>query len=328
MKNSRDFSSNFNLFLPPQMANKQNPNPAITDLREMDVLRFLFELKREQIDPVQLQYMLLDRQIQQQVRALAQQAENRDNESESDSPSPSTSSGGYSSTPSSSRTQDDVPNPNVVFKYTSRSPPSPPNVPIYKNASKPTENLTQERSRFINLKEQSTPSASCSRDSDSDQENLYNNSQLTKLTTSSKILHWRGASIYANLPELVMTEYDKMLRDSHSLKVEVIEALNKEFPVNYEYNPKKSRIRTNYNDPQIADDRTRNNIASRRSRQRKKFHMQMVQYSVDYDTDENFLMEKQEQWLRGIIGNLEQRLSGEQGGISTIKRLRQQCGFD
>jgi hypothetical protein len=303
---------------------KENQNPAITDLREMDVLRFLFELKREQIDPAKLQKMLLEHQIQNQVRALAQKSDDRENHRPR-SPSPSMSSE-YSSTPTSSRTNDEMPDPNIIFKYT--SPVQSSSEQIFKNTSKAADSYKiQDRCRFINMNQPPTP-ASSSPDSDSDQENLYSNSQIPKLSVASKIVNWCGSSIYNNLPELVMTEYDKMLRDSHTMKVEVVEALNNEFPVSYEYNPKKSRIRTNYNDPQIADDRTRNNIASRRSRQRKKFHLHMIQYSVDFDTDENFLMEKQEKWLQGMIGNLEKRLLTEQGGISKIRKLRKQCGFD
>jgi hypothetical protein len=299
-------------------------NPAITDLREMDVLRFLFELKREQIDPAKLQQMLLQHQIQSQVREIAERAENE--KKRSTSPQESSE---FSSTSSSIRTNDDVPDPNIIFKYTSSSSPaSSTAAPSYTNVSQPKEKFqVKDRCEFINMNQKPSTSASSSQESESDQENIYDNNQLPKLSTASKITNWCGSSIYNNLPELVMTEYDKILRESHQLKVEVVETLNSEFPVSYDYNPKKSRIRTNYNDPQIADDRTKNNIASRRSRQRKKFHMTMIQYSVDYDADENFLMEKQQKWLQGMIGNLEKRLATEQGGISTIRKLRQQCGF-
>lgn len=297
--------------------NKKEPNPAITDLREMDVLRFLFELKREEIDPIKLQQMLLDFKIHNQVKQLAQETNQRDSGSSS---LPSSSrSGGSSSAGSSSRTVDDVPDPTIVFKYANESDP------FYKISNDENGGHLHE---YINLNRQIVPSTSSSRDSDSDQENVFDNSQLPKLMTAARITKWCGSSIYNNMPELVMTEYDKMLQNSHKMKVEVIETLNREFPVSYDYNPKKSRIRTNYTDPQIADDRTRNNIASRRSRQRKKFQTQMIQYSVDYDIDENFLMDKQEKWLKGIIGNLEEKIVREEGGVAKLRMLRKQCGFD
>lgn len=134
------------------------------------------------------------------------------------------------------------------------------------------------------------------------------------------------------MPERAMTEFDKLLRDAHSLKVKVIRMLNDEYPVSYDYNPKKSRIRTNYADPQIADDRTRNNIASRRSRQRKKFQFQVMQYSVDYDEDENEVCQKQLAWLTGMILNMEQHYICENGetpvSFAKLKNIRQQCGLN
>jgi hypothetical protein len=292
-------------------------NPAISDLAEMDVLRFLFELKREQIDPSELQKMLLQYKIQNQVKKLAEETNARGIRKDSPmSPhSSSSSSGGYSSTPSTSRTMESVPSPKVVFKS------EPSSASSSKKSSKTKEDL-QEREKFINLQPETSP------DSDTDQENLSDNSQFTKLAAASKLKNWVGSSIYYNLPELVMAEFDRMLRDSHDMKVEVIETLNKESPVSYDYNPKKSRIRTNYADQQVADDRTRNNVASRRSRQRKKFQNQMVQYSVDFDLDENFLMAKQEKWLKGIISNLEQNVIAQDDGLSKLRKMRRQCGFE
>lgn len=348
----------------------KSEHPAVADLREMDVLRFLFELKREQIDPKKLQQMLIEHQIQNQVKQLAQEQQERDNKKkESEKPKKSSLEGNlgsiasspmlsmfkpgdFTSTPSSSSyssSDNQIPEPKIVFQYVpSPKFPTPTTTPEpnesadedspidYRKAAKKAEEFKmKDRSQFIKFnddhknKAPSTPSTS-SPDSDSDQENLFDNQQLSKLVSVSKIRNWRGSSIYNNLPELVMTEYDKMLRESHTLKVEVIDAMNTQFPVSYDYNPKKSRIRTNYSDPQIADDRTRNNIASRRSRQRKKFQTQMIQYSVDYDVDENFLLEKQEKWLKGIIASLEQKImtNKESDGVPKLKKLRKQCGFE
>lgn len=324
--------------------NHSTENPGVTDLREMDVLRFLFELKREEIDPMKLQQMLIEHQIQNQVRQLAkeQQANSSGGSSSKSSTdgneqitlgSPFNSMISNLSRPKTSDSL--IPEPKIVFNYvpTPKYPtPEPEEASAidYRKAKKKAEDFhIKDRSQFIKLRDdlKTTPTNS-SRDSDSDQENLSNNSLLPKLTIAPKINIWRGSSIYNNLPEVVMSEYDKMLRECHSLKVEVVDALNNEFPVSYDYNPKKSRVRTNYSDPQIADDRTRNNVASRRSRQRKKFQTQMIQYAVDYDLDENFLLAKQEKWLKGIIANLEQKIISDDGGIPKLKKLRKQCGFE
>lgn len=326
----------------------QGEHPAVDDMNEMAVLDFLFQVKREQIGPTQLQQMLIDHKIQNQLRQIA--AENdKTKGSISKNFQPTTSLSlldSMTSTPKSS--YDLIPEPKVVFKYASGEPfPTPSLTPElveamdnvapidYRKAFKKNDNFREkDRSEFIQLKNDVkahlTPSSSSHDSSDYDQENTADNLQLLKLTPSSKIKNWCGSSIYNNLPELVMNEYDKMLRESHNMKVEVINALNQEFPVSYDYNPKKSRIRTNYSDPQIACDRTRNNIASRRSRQRKKFQTQMIQYSVDYDTDENFLLDKQEKWLKGIISSLEQKITSNttDDGIARLNKLRKQCGFE
>lgn len=345
------------------MNTKNVENPAFSDLREMEVLRFLFELKREQIDPTRLQKMLTEHQMQNQIRQINQQNEAKVEQTQSSSESQqsnflrqslsSSSVESLSGKEVSSRSLSTpehtqncmIPEPKIVFQYVP-SPrfPTPTQTPepvecseepidYSKAVKRPSDFEFNDRCNFIKFNEgrktvsPPTPTPS-TRDSDSDQDNYSRSSKLKKLALSSSVENWCGSSVYNNLPELVMTEYDKILRDSHNLKVEVIKTLNNEFPVNYEYNPKKSRIRTNYSDPQVADERTRNNIASRRSRQRKKFQTQMIQYSVDYDNDENFLLAKQETWLRAIIDNLEQKALSTDNGFETIRKLRKQCGFE
>lgn len=314
----------------------QEEGPAAEDLREIEVLRFLFDIKREQIDPMRLQQMLLEHQIQNQLKQLA-----------FGPPSPGLPPLPAPPVPSMFSPQIDynmIPEPKVIFNYAPSAkyfPPTPePDqeqpIDYTTSGSKTTGKIPKpkKRSQFIELKEggeaagsRLTPSKS-PQDSDSDENTA--DTRLKELNLSEKVEVCRGFSVYHNLPLLVMSEYDKILKDSHTLKVDVIKEMNRENPVNYEYNPKKSRIRTNYNDPQIADDRTKNNIASRRSRQRKKFQVQVVQYSVDYDLDENFLLGKQEQWLRSIVENLENKVlsNDESEGAAKLKQLRQQCGFE
>lgn len=303
------------------MSVSTSSNAAVADLQEMDVLRFLFELKREQIDPIRLQQMLIDHQIQNQVRELAKK---------SNTASDSSQASWLKRFESAPHNNKDIPEPKFVVKYVPGFP-TPTTTPEPDDYTKaPMKTITYlDRSQYIKLKDQMPPTPQ-SNHSDSDIESIADPSALKRLSYASKINSWAGSSIYNNLPELVMTEYDKMLRESHDLKVETIRGLNIEMPVSYDYNPKKSRIRTNYSDPQIADDRTRNNIASRRSRQRKKFQVQMIQYSVDYDLDDNFLLAKQEKWLMGIIANLEQKITAgdKVEDIAELKKLRKRCGFE
>lgn len=318
------------------------------DLREIDVLRFFFELNQQQMDPAKLQQILLQHQIQNQLRnsTIAHQLP---------APPPPTifspifkpkkSNISTPSVPTRITNISQIPEPKIVFQYvpspkfpTPTSTPEPKSssedeIEDYEKAERKTKNfLFKDRCHFINLKEEQnrkllmTPTSSVHESDHSDHEIESN---LPKLKLSSKSSSWCGSSIYTNIPDIVMSEYDKILRESHNIKKDVIDQLNHAFPVNYEYNPKKSRIRTNYSDPQVADDRTRNNIASRRSRQRKKFLTHIHQYSLDFDDDENFLLKKQEKWLRAMIGNLENKiLSNTPERTEELFKLRSQCGFE
>ena len=196
--------------------------------------------------------------------------------------------------------------------------PEPDNTEYTKTSNKSEELSVPDRSKFIKLKKEE------------DSEEAHEEPSPYKLTVADKVFNWEGSTIYNNLPESVMTEYDKMMRESHELKVQTLKAINKEFPVNYDYNPHKSRIRTNYADPQIAKDRTKNNIASRRSRQRKKFQTQMVQLSIDYDLDDNFLLEKEAQFWEKIIHDAEKAAlaNDEDGKIAKLlQNAKIQCGL-
>jgi Basic region leucine zipper len=313
-------------------------HPPVMDLREMDVLRFFFEMNQQQMDPVKLEQILLKHQIQSQQRqsqSFGYQHSPVFKPKETNASTPSV----LAST---------IPEPKIVFQYvpspkfpTPTSTPEPPDAELeacsetvrnYKVATRqPVTFEYKERCDFIKLKDEDrkklliTPVSSV-HESDSDQET---GSNLPALKMSGKTKTWRGSSVYNNLPDIVMGEFDKMLRESHNTRIEVVDGLNREFPVNYEYNPKKSRIRTNYLDPQLADDRVKNNIASRRSRQRKKFLNHVLQYSVDFDTDENLLLSKQDQWLRQIILKLEEQIiSKNSSQTEGIIKLRRQCGFE
>lgn len=166
-------------------------------------------------------------------------------------------------------------------------------------------------------------------ESESSDEGLMENRILPEVQFGSELADWRGQNIYANMPKNCIAQLDKNLRNSYNLKLEVLTKLNQECPVNYEYNPKKSRIRTNYNDPRIADDRTRNNIASRRSRQRKKFQTHIMQYSVDYDIEESYMLDKQISWLKGVVSKLEQKILTGNSNLTAdqLLQLRNKCGL-
>ncbi|XP_070505469.1 uncharacterized protein [Chironomus tepperi] len=308
------------------------------DLRELDALRFFFEINQQQMDPAQLQRILLQHQLQNQMRQQSLPYSPVFQPKETDA-----------STPDDNRVANlsQIPEPKVVFQYvpTQQFPsPTPTPEPQFYDEDNGYQQLAkkrktfhiEDRCNFINLKEEPqenllmTPTSS-NQDSDlSDHETLTeSNCRLPLLNFKGIANSWKGLGIYNNLPEIVLKDFDRILKESHTMKKMVISDLNREFPVNYEYNPKKSRIRTNYADPQIADDRTRNNLASRRSRQRKKFQTQILQYSVDFDKDENLLLTNQENWLRELISNLENKIiANNLNADSKIYALRKKCGFE
>lgn len=313
---------------------------------ELDVFRFLYEVKQEQIDPLRLQQILIEHQMRAHTLAMQQSVED-----ESDHGTVDTS---YFKEEEEGACGYDAFPPKVVCQYgpnekmptglsvdsmetdyfnnfasssrnfPSSNPSQSPNVqePQPTDASGPTEQKNDTRpvdaaeflkimqQKPLELKEQEEPV------------NFY-------LTHTPKISNWQGSSVYNNMPESVMSEYDKMLKEGHDLKVSVIKAMNQEFPVSYDYNPHKSRIRVDYNDERVAHVRIKNNVASRRSRQRKKFQQQAIQWSVDYDNDENVLLEMEEKWLRQTIEDLEKKALAK-GGVEVVDKLmklRAECGF-
>lgn len=317
--------------------NKQHKEDDLS-AKELEVIEFLTGITRRNLDPSTLQTMFSTQSIQEQIKIYRQMLSQTCNGQGS---SQSSSSG---RSPSSFVSNDDIPDPIVTFNYVSphsvpptilkscngqgssqsssgSSPARAPSVPptILKSLKQTEKFKLQNRSTFINMRENISPPSSLDANSE--------NWEIASPTPTTKAMEWVGYSIYNNLPQLVQVEFDKLLQESHEMKVKVIEELNRKNPINYDYNPKKSRLRSNYGDAIVAAERTRNNIASRRSRQRKKFQNKIVQYCVNYDMDENALMEKQENWLQGIIKSLEYKLCENKDGIDKMKVLRAKSGL-
>lgn len=104
----------------------------------------------------------------------------------------------------------------------------------------------------------------------------------------------------------------------------MIKALNAENPVSYEYNPKKSRTRIQ----EPNSHRSKNNLASRRSRQRKKFVLQVKRSATDYEVDENFILIRQMNWLSSVIKRFESQNLANGRSVEEILKLRSQCGLE
>lgn len=268
---------------------------------ELDLIRFMFELHQQPIDNAGLQQIIYDHRRAQIPLTTA-----------AFSPMMTSFTPSEASTPSVTTKPlnlSQIPEPKVIFNYAPQIlTPAPTPSPVESEEIHTTPDTTR-----IDESEDESEEA-----------------PKTKLVPSQKLNEWCGSSLYSNIPDIAMLEYDKILRESHTIKAQVIEKIHEEFPINYDYNPNKSRVRTNYEDKSIAEGRTKNNIASRRSRQRKKFQQQILQHSVDFDEDENFLLQKQEKWLKAIIENLEEKFLSKEGekGAEMIEKLKSQCGFE
>lgn len=320
----------------------------ISEGNEGAIFNFLLELTRQQLDPKAIHEMALgqSRSLQSEMRALALKQRECDDSEKTPfklssslgmkTPSPKSDSTRFPANRSVSKNSF---SPEAEKRLSNDSQMMPFSFPRtlaeeldYSKMTRGTHNemLTNaKRSAFINLKAPFALKHETIEDDEEDQTNTVTHFNLSgPIKFYSKFMRWVGSSIYTNMPERIMLDFDKLLRDGHILKVKVVKALNEERPVSYDYNPKKSRTRVSYTDPQDADDRTRNNIASRRSRQRKKFQLQVLQYAVDYDTDENLLNAKHIAWLNTIINNVQLRLvSDSDSALTTIKHLRGQCGI-
>lgn len=125
----------------------------------------------------------------------------------------------------------------------------------------------------------------------------------------------------------VLMEFDKIERESVHMKENFTRQKMEECPIDYEYNPNKSRLRKQYNDPAQAEDRARNNLASRRSRYKKKIAAQLLSLNLDFEKEENRKLFKQETWMTTIIAELEEKLLQRGFEPVVIKNLRFKCGF-
>lgn len=125
----------------------------------------------------------------------------------------------------------------------------------------------------------------------------------------------------------ILTEFEKIERESVHMKESYTRQKMDECPIDYEYNPNKSRLRKQYNDPAQAEDRARNNLASRRSRYKKKIAAQLLSLNLDFEKEENRKLFKQETWMTNIIAELEEKLLQSGFETNVIKNLRNECGF-
>lgn len=150
---------------------------------------------------------------------------------------------------------------------------------------------------------------------------------LTTKLSAPTLPTWTNGDPRENLPSNVLFEFDRIVRDSSFIKEEYVKKKTAEFPIDSEYNPKKSRLRKEYANPEEAAGRAKNNLASRRSRYKKKVQTQLMNLSLTFDKEENRDLYLQEKWLNEIIADLEGKLLERNFDVEKLREIRASCGF-
>lgn len=103
--------------------------------------------------------------------------------------------------------------------------------------------------------------------------------------------------------------------------IENLKDCNKYFPLSYAYNENKSRIRTDYEDNENGTHRVKNNMASRRSRNRRKYHVFVMTNTVDFDCIMIKILETAVDSATKSIISLEKKMSDYPDLISEYRTL-------
>lgn len=114
---------------------------------------------------------------------------------------------------------------------------------------------------------------------------------------------------------------------SDFVKNKVLTARIAELPESFDYYPNKSRLRKQYVDPEEAAERERNNLASRRSRFKKKRAQLILNMHLEYDRNENAHLYAMQNWIGKIIFQLEQQWLERGATAEQMCQLRRDCGF-
>ncbi|XP_052864413.1 uncharacterized protein LOC128271022 [Anopheles cruzii] len=137
----------------------------------------------------------------------------------------------------------------------------------------------------------------------------------------------RGNDISAGLPPRVKLELQNILQMSLFNKECYTKEKMTEFPMEVGYHPNKSRLRKEYQNDLEAADRAKNNLASRRSRHKKKMVNQLMNISLEFDRSENRHLYLQERWLTSLIYDLEDKAMQKGVDAYMLRKLRADCGF-
>lgn len=138
---------------------------------------------------------------------------------------------------------------------------------------------------------------------------------------------WFRNAVRPEIAEKIQIAHVKIGSKSAQQKDQYLTMRYTELPTDLEYNPNKSRLRKVYESPTVAADRERNNLASRKSRFKKKKAQLITNMHLEFDRSENIELYKMQNWMAQVIFNLESQCLDSGLTPEYLFDLRRECGF-
>lgn len=138
---------------------------------------------------------------------------------------------------------------------------------------------------------------------------------------------WFRDAMRPDFGETLQEAIAKIETKSVMQKDQYLEMRFSELPTDLEYNPNKSRLRKVYESAEEAAERERNNLASRRSRFKKKISQQITNMHLEFDRKENSAFYAMQNWLDQVILELETACLDNGFTNEGILEHRRECGF-
>lgn len=138
---------------------------------------------------------------------------------------------------------------------------------------------------------------------------------------------WFRDAVRPEFAETLQQALTRIETKSAQQKEQYLEMRINELPTDLEYNPNKSRLRKVYESPTEAAERERNNLASRKSRFKKKIAQQITNMHLEFDRNENSDLYAMQNWMGQVIFELESLCLDNGLTSECLLELRRQCGF-
>lgn len=138
---------------------------------------------------------------------------------------------------------------------------------------------------------------------------------------------WFRDAVSPELAEKLRQSLTTIEAKSAQQKEQYLSMRMNELPTDLEYNPNKSRLRKVYESPMEAAERERNNLASRKSRFKKKIAQQITNMHLEFDRNENADLYAMQNWMGQVIFELESLCLDSGVTSECLLDLRLQCGF-